>query len=128
LHANGDAAIDQMLAAIGAATDAHGGGDRRSTPIHGQYVRPDQLDQMVELEMTASLFPLRTFYWGDWHKEIIGDDSGNHISPTRSAPDRGLPLTSQTDAPVALPNLMQVMWATVNRVSRSGEVVWQRND
>jgi predicted amidohydrolase YtcJ len=26
-------------------------------------------------------------------------------------------------APVALPNLMQVMWATVNRVSRSGQVM-----
>lgn len=30
--------------------------------------------------------------------------------------------TSHTDAPVALPNLMQVMWATVNRVTRSGKV------
>jgi hypothetical protein len=32
-------------------------------------------------------------------------------------------VTSHTDAPVALPNLMQVMWATVNRVSRSGKVM-----
>jgi len=31
--------------------------------------------------------------------------------------------TSHTDAPVALPNLMQVMSATVNRVSRSGKVM-----
>jgi hypothetical protein len=31
--------------------------------------------------------------------------------------------TSHTDAPVALPNLMQVMWATVNRTSRSGKVM-----
>ena len=30
---------------------------------------------------------------------------------------------SHTDAPVALPNLMQVMWATVNRTSRSGKVI-----
>ena len=51
IHANGDAAIDQMLAAVTAATDAHGGGDRRSTLIHGQYIRADQLDQMVELEI-----------------------------------------------------------------------------
>jgi len=41
----------------------------------------------------------------------------------RSAINRGLTPTSHTDAPVALPNLMQVMWATINRVSRSGKVV-----
>jgi predicted amidohydrolase YtcJ len=123
VHANGDAAVDQMLNAVSLATDKHGGGDRRSTLIHGQYVRPDQLDRMVDLEMTASLFPMHTFYWGDWHKQIIGDELGNQISPTRSALDRGLPVTSHTDAPVALPNLMQVMWATVNRTSRSGAII-----
>ncbi len=32
-------------------------------------------------------------------------------------------VTSHTDAPVALPNLMMVMWTTVNRVSRSGAVI-----
>jgi hypothetical protein len=123
IHANGDAAVDQMLNAVSAATDTHGGGDRRSTLIHGQYVRPDQLDRMVDLEMTAALFPMHTFYWGDWHKQIIGEQLGNQISPTRSALDRGLPVTSHSDAPVALPNLMQVMWATVNRTSRSGAII-----
>jgi predicted amidohydrolase YtcJ len=37
--------------------------------------------------------------------------------------DAGLHVTSHTDAPVARPNLMQVVWATVNRVSRSGKVM-----
>ena len=32
-------------------------------------------------------------------------------------------VTSHTDAPVALPNLMRVMNATVNRVSRSGKIM-----
>ena len=41
----------------------------------------------------------------------------------RSALDRGLRPTSHTDAPVALPNLIRVMAATVNRVSRSGKVI-----
>ncbi len=41
----------------------------------------------------------------------------------RSVLNAGMIATSHTDAPVALPNLMQVMWATVNRVSRSGKVM-----
>jgi predicted amidohydrolase YtcJ len=78
---------------------------------------------MVELEMSVSLFPLHTFYWGDWHGQIIGEELAQGISPTRTALDLGLPLTSHTDAPVALPNLMQVVWATVNRTSRTGKVI-----
>ena len=122
-HANGDAAVDQLIAAHRPALEKYGAGDRRHVLIHGQYVRLDQLDSLAELDLVASLFPMHTFYWGDWHAQIIGDKLAENISPTRSALDRGLHLTSHTDAPVALPNLMQVMWATVNRVTRSGRVL-----
>lgn len=122
-HANGDAAVDQLIAAHRPAIEKYGAGDRRHVLIHGQYVRLDQLDEMAELDLFASLFPMHTFYWGDWHAQIIGDELAENISPTRSALDRGLHLTSHSDAPVALPNLMQVMWATVNRVTRTGRVL-----
>ena len=35
----------------------------------------------------------------------------------------GLHTTSHKNAPIALPNLMQVAWETVNRASRSGTVI-----
>ncbi len=120
IHANGDAAIDQVIRVARPAQARFGNDDRRHTLVHGQYIRMDQLDALAELDMAASLFPMHTFYWGDWHSEIIGDELAQNISPTRAALDRGIPLTSHTDAPVALPNLMQVMWATVNRTTRSG--------
>ena len=66
---------------------------------------------------------MHTFYWGDWYDQIIGPELAQQISPMRSALDRGMIATSHTDAPVALPNLLQMMWATVNRVSRSGKVM-----
>jgi predicted amidohydrolase YtcJ len=81
------------------------------------------LDDFKELNTIASLFPLHTFYWGDWHKEIIGDRLGNKISPTRTVLNKGLKITIHTDAPVALPNLMRVIWTTTNRVSRSGTII-----
>jgi predicted amidohydrolase YtcJ len=122
-HANGDAAIDQLIRTVRIVHEKYGAGDRRTTLVHGQYVRMDQLDAMAELQIAASLFPMHTFYWGDWHEQIIGEELGQQISPTRSALDRALPVTSHSDAPVALPNLMQVVWATVNRTSRSGKVI-----
>jgi predicted amidohydrolase YtcJ len=122
-HANGDAAMDQMIRALKKVTAKYGNENRRDVLIHGQYVREDQLDDFKDLNIIASLFPLHTFYWGDWHKQLIGDSLGNKISPTRTALDKGLKITIHTDAPVALPNLMRVIWSATNRVSRSGSII-----
>ena len=122
-HANGDAAMDQMIRTLKKVTNTYGNNGRRDVLIHGQYVREDQLDDFKNLNIIASLFPLHTFYWGDWHKEIIGDSLGTKISPTRTALNKGLRITIHTDAPVALPNLMRVIWTATNRVSRSGEII-----
>jgi predicted amidohydrolase YtcJ len=122
-HANGDAAIDQMIRCMKPAAAKYGNADRRSVLIHGQYIRMDQLDSLKKLEVIASLYPMHTFYWGDWHKQIIGDSLGNKISPIKSALNKGLHVTSHTDAPVALPNLMMILWTTVNRVSRTGAII-----
>jgi predicted amidohydrolase YtcJ len=124
VHANGDAAVDQVIAAMKPVHAKYGPGDRRHSLIHGQFVRRgDQLDALRELQVIASLFPMHTFYWGDWYDQIIGPELAQQISPIKTALNKGLVVTSHTDAPVALPNLMQVMWATVNRTSRSGKVM-----
>ena len=122
-HANGDAAMDQMIRTMRKVSSEFEKKDRRNVLVHGQYVREDQLDAYKELDVIASLFPLHTFYWGDWHKEIIGDELGNKISPTRTALNKGLRITIHTDAPVALPNLMRMVGISVERKSRSGALI-----
>lgn len=122
-HANGDAAMDQMLRTYRKAFEKFPQKDRRDVLIHGQYVRPDQLPQFHELGFIASLFPLHTFYWGDWHEQLLGKERVKFISPTRAALNLGMPLTIHTDAPVALPNLMRVVWTAVSRTSRSGQSI-----
>ena len=125
-HANGDAAMDQMIRSMKPIAAKYGNNNRRNVLIHGQYVREDQLDSFKDLDVIASLFPLHTFYWGDWHKEIIGDSLGNTISPTRTALNKGLKITIHTDAPVALPNLMRMVGISVDRTSRSGQVIGEK--
>jgi predicted amidohydrolase YtcJ len=122
-HANGDAAIDQYIRCLRTAVDKYGNDDRRNVLIHGQFIRRDQLDSLKVMKVIPSLFPMHTFYWGDWYKKIIGDSLAMQISPINTAVKMGMKPTSHTDAPVAFPNLMMVMWATVNRVSRSGAVI-----
>jgi hypothetical protein len=123
IHANGDAAIDQMLSGIKYATEKYGGTDRRSVLIHGQFIREDQLDSLKKYDVIASLFPMHTFYWGDWYKKIIGPDKAQQISPINTALKKGVHVTSHTDAPVAFPNMMMILWTTVNRVSRAGTIM-----
>ena len=99
VHANGDAAIDQMIRAMKTVHRMYPKADRRHVLIHGQFERKDQLDSFQELDVIQSLFPMHTFYWGDWYEEIIGGYLAQQISPIRSALDRGLKVTSHTDAP-----------------------------
>ncbi|WP_224488958.1 amidohydrolase [Robertkochia flava] len=123
IHCNADASADQLFRAMNKAVKQYGNTDRRTTLIHGQLIRMNQLDSLKKYDMVGSFFPMHTFYWGDWYKEIIGPEKAQQISPINSALEMGIPVTSHTDAPVALPNLMMVMHTTVNRVSRSGTVM-----
>jgi hypothetical protein len=123
-HCNGDAAIDRFLDAVEAAVAVHGNDDRRTVLIHGQTLRKDQIARLKALKVMPSLFPMHTFYWGDWHREsVLGPERAAYISPTRDVLDAGLIFSSHHDAPVALPNSMRVLGATVTRVTRSGKVL-----
>jgi predicted amidohydrolase YtcJ len=123
VHANGDAAIDQLFEALKPVVAKHGVKPGQVILIHGQFIRPDQVQALESLGIFPSMFPMHTFYWGDWYQQIVGPEQAARISPMRSILNTGLHATSHTDAPVALPNLMQVVWATVNRTSRSGAVI-----
>jgi len=123
VHTNGDAAVDQLFEALKPVIAKHGVKPGQVMLIHGQFIRPDQVQQLKSLGIFPSMFPMHTFYWGDWYEQIVGPEQAARISPMRSILNTGLHATSHTDAPVALPNLMQVAWATVNRTSRSGAVI-----
>jgi predicted amidohydrolase YtcJ len=93
VHANGDAAMDLLIRTLRRNVEKYGLGDRRNTLVHGQYIREDQLDALKELDVIASLFPLHTFYWGDWHKQIVGEELGNTINPVKTALNKGVKIT-----------------------------------
>jgi predicted amidohydrolase YtcJ len=123
-HANGDAAIDQFIDAVRAAREKHPGVEVRPVLIHGQTLRLDQVDELKALAIFPSLFPMHTFYWGDWHREsVLGPIRADNISPTGWVLERGMMFGSHHDAPVALPDSMRVLSATVTRRSRSGDIL-----
>lgn len=124
-HANGEGASDTLIAAIGAAETAHeNAGDLRPVLIHGQFLREDQVDSIKALRIFPSLFPMHTFYWGDWHREhTVGPVNADNISPTGWLVERDMIFSSHHDAPVAFPDSMRVLDATVTRRTRSGDIL-----
>jgi predicted amidohydrolase YtcJ len=82
-HSNGEAASDLLIAAIRAAQEKHGRLPTRPVLVHGQFERVDQVDSFVELGVFPALFPMHTFYWGDWHRDrTVGPVNADNISPT----------------------------------------------
>ncbi|MAC79316.1 MAG: amidohydrolase [Rhodobacteraceae bacterium] len=123
-HSNGEGASDMLLSAVAAMEARHGMADRRPVLIHGQFLREDQVDRMQALEVFPSLFPMHTFYWGDWHRDhTVGPALADDISPTGWVRQRGMMFGTHHDAPVAFPDSMRVLDATVTRRSRSGDII-----
>ncbi|MDC8785333.1 amidohydrolase [Roseateles koreensis] len=123
-HVNGDASIDQYIGAVRKAEAKFGLSDRRAVAIHAQTARLDQVQAFHDLAIMPSFFPMHTFYWGDWHRDsVLGNERAQNISPTGWALERGMIFTSHHDAPVALPNSLRVLSATVNRTTRTGKVL-----
>jgi predicted amidohydrolase YtcJ len=122
-HANGDGAIDMCIKAHEYASGDDPYKERRTTIIHSQFVRRDQLDKYVEYKMIPSLYTEHTFFFADAHIKNRGLEQASFISPMKTAIEKGLKPTNHTDFNVAPIDQMMVVWTAVNRVSRNGEVI-----
>lgn len=123
-HANGDAAGDMLIQAVTEGLSDNKDADHRTVMIHAQAARKDQLDEMALLNMIPSFFSAHVFYWGDWHRDsVFGLERAANISATRSAVRRKLHFTLHNDAPIVPPNMLRLLWATTNRLTRSGKVL-----
>lgn len=123
-HCNGDAASEQFITAYAKALDENECKENfRPVMIHCQTVRDDQLERMATLSMIASIFVGHVWYWGDVHVKNFGPERGNHISPVKSALDRGVVVNFHQDTPVTKPDMLHSVWCAVNRISRTGNVI-----
>jgi predicted amidohydrolase YtcJ len=124
IHANGDAAIDDVIFAYREALKDFPRTDTRLRIEHAQAAREDQLDAMKELGMSPSFFVSHTYYWGDVHRDIfMGPQRGSNISPLKSALNRGIRFSIHLDTPVTPMRPLQAVWSAVNRQTRTGKIL-----
>lgn len=122
IHCNGDAAIDMFLEGHEkVAKDRFA--DRRTTVIHSQFVRRDQLEKYVDYKIIPSFFTEHCFYFGETHLRNRGKDQAYFLSPMRTSLEMGIRCVNHTDFNVSPIDQMFVVWSAVTRLSRGGEVI-----
>lgn len=119
-HVNGDAAAQALIDGV----RKNGLAGKRTIAIHNQVVRPEQLEVMAELDIQPSFFANHTFFWGDWHRDVaLGAKRADFISPQSSAWAAGLKPTAHNDSPVVPTDMMRLIWSSVNRRTRTGDIL-----
>ena len=122
VHTNGDAATDMLIKAVKKVRGDKPRPELRTTIIHAQTMREDQLEFSAKHGLTPSFFPIHVYFWGDRHREIfLGPERAARISPSRTALNRNLKITLHHDAPIAGIEMLTVAWSAVNRVTTSGK-------
>jgi predicted amidohydrolase YtcJ len=122
IHCNGDAAIDMFVRAHElAARDPTA--DLRTTVIHSQFVRKDQLQKYVEYKIIPSFFTEHCFFFGETHLKNRGRKQAEFLSPMKTALEMGIRCANHTDFNVAPIDQMFVVWSAVNRISREGTLI-----
>jgi len=121
-HANGDAAIDDVIRALD-LTGITTADDRRPVVIHSQFQRPDHLGEYARLGISPSYFTNHAYFWGDVHIHNVGYERAAFISPMKSALGHGLTVSNHTDFPVTALDPFFVLWSAMSRTTRSGVVL-----
>ena len=123
IHAIGDAAIDQAVAAIRHANKLHPASDRRTQLIHMHLVQDDQFKALKDLDVTMTFQITHNFYFADFHAvETLGPERTSRLNPLNTALKNGFSVSIHHDSPVHPIDQFSLIWIAVNRTSRSGKV------
>ena len=124
IHGNGDAAIDDIIAAVENAQAKYPKKDPRFIVVHSQMVRDDQLLKYKAQGITPTYFNAHVYYWGDRHRDtFIGPARANRISPMASTEKLGIRFTTHSDSPVVPMTPWLNAWNAVTRQTSSGETL-----
>ncbi|MFD1020224.1 amidohydrolase [Thalassobacillus hwangdonensis] len=123
-HGNGDRAIGSIIDAYSSALQQEPRHHHRHRIEHVQTATIKDLQQMKMNGIQASFFINHVYYWGDRHRDIfLGEERANRLNPLKEAEELGMKFTLHSDCPITPISPLFSIWAAVNRVTSSGEVL-----
>jgi predicted amidohydrolase YtcJ len=114
VHANGDAAIQQMIDAIGRARKKHGTGDKRPVMIHAAMASEAQVRQMKAYGIVPSFYSSMVSVGAQVYEANIGERART-MQPAKYAERLGIPYTIHNDAPLVPWDVLPLVEAAVTR-------------
>ncbi|MEW2923284.1 amidohydrolase [Muricauda sp. ANG21] len=124
VHCNGDAAVDVLIGALNNVRGKTPRPDLRTTIIHSQTIRDEQMDYAAENGIILSFFPIHIEFWGDRHESLfLGKERAERINPANTALRKGAKITLHHDAPIAHCGMLPVISAAVNRLTSGGKLL-----
>lgn len=123
VHAIGDRALDVALEGIEQAQAARSRPEARHRIEHAGLVRPDQLQRMARLGVTAVIQPTFLYAYGDDYAEILGPERAGFLYRGRSFLDAGVRVAGSSDRPVADGAPLRAIGFMSDRRSCSGQVI-----
>ncbi len=123
VHCHGDASAEQLIYSYQKVLESTPTTAFRPVMLHCQILKDEQLEAMKELDIVPSVFVGQVYYMGDTHVKNLGEHRGNNISPIQAIINKGLPVTLNTNSPMSNINPLFAVWAAVNRVTKTGNIL-----
>lgn len=121
VHANGDAAIDTVLAAYADVLAKAPRIDHRHRIEHCSILHPEQMAQMKRLGVSPSFLIGHVHYWGRaFRDQILGPARADLYDPCASALRAGLRISLHSDYSVTPMEPLRYMENAVTRVMKDG--------
>ena len=120
VHCIGDACLDLVLGSIEKAQAAMPRSDHRHGIVHCQITRPDQLEEIANLNL--HVYAQSIFLDYDLHivQQRVGKDLAGSSYSWKTLMDKGVTVSNGSDCPVELPNVMGGIQCAVTRCDLKG--------
>jgi predicted amidohydrolase YtcJ len=120
MHAIGDAAIDQALAAYERILDNGPDENRRHRIEHCGYIVPEHIDVMARRGIFPAPQPVFIYDFGDLYLEVLGEERSASCYPMRTWMEHRLYPAASSDAPVCGTNVMTNLYSMMTRKTAKG--------
>jgi predicted amidohydrolase YtcJ len=131
VHVTGDAGVDAVLDAIGAAQDQHPGSDRRHTLVHAYFVHPEVAARAARLGVLVDTQPAWYYKDADALATGLGRSRLAHFIGLRTWRKAGVGVAINTDHMLGLDrnealnpfNPFLTIYTATTRKTQSGQIV-----
>jgi len=121
LHAIGDRAVEELLAALEEVLTAHPRGDHRHRIEHAELLHPDQIERIARQGIVLAVQPAFEAFWGGpggMYASRLGPERIQRTNPFRQLLDAGIVLAGGSDSPITPIDPLAGMAAAIGHPDR----------